>query len=78
MNNKSKVRAIVWTLETWAGVMSFLFMSNNWEVFVQFIRTLTPAALTTLLLPTFLAGIVAKANWPKHEKKPSRKTAEHN
>lgn len=59
----TRIRAIVRALCWWAGTTGFLFISNNWELFSQFIKGMTPASLATLILPAAIGGAAGMYYW---------------
>lgn len=65
---KDFARAIVKAVATWVSLIAILFVNYNWDVFVQFIRNFGAEALITLLIPTFVAGLICMKNWPRRKK----------
>lgn len=62
------VRAITWTVAVWASLIAILFVNYNWDVFTQFVKDFTVETAIMLLVPTFVAGIIARAKWPRKKR----------
>ena len=62
------VRAIAWAGIVWVSLIALLFLNYNWEVFTQFIRNFGVEAAITLLIPTFVAGLVCMRWWPRKKR----------
>ena len=68
MKIKDFARAIAKAVVPWVSLIAILFLNYNWDVFAQFIRNFGAEAAITLLIPTFVAGLVCMRWWPRKKK----------